>query len=95
MLVTVNSTTITETDITLDCTNLEPVLTADDLFQEIPEETVRFNFSREQGGKELRYLWKICSSNRNVKNEKSFGEMIEKLATSGCIISISENFIVR
>ena len=96
MIIEVNSVEINETEVVLEGTNLETIFTADDLFQEIEEEPVRFVFDRQENhGAGMKYLWKVVSSNAKCKNEKSFGEMIEKLASGGCIISLSENFLVR
>ena len=96
MVVECKSVVISETEVVIEATNLEPLFTADDLFQEIDEELVRFVFDRhENHGAAMKYLWKVVSSNAKCREEKSFGEMIEKLASGGCIISLSENFLVR
>lgn len=94
MITEIKSVEINETEIILEGINLETIFTSDNLYEEMDEETVRFVFDRhEHGGASLKYLWKVCSSQRACKNAKSMGEKLEKLV--GCIISLSENFIQR
>jgi len=92
MITEITNVEITETEIILEGTNLETIFTADNLYEEIEEEIVRFVFDRqEHGGANLKYLWKVCASQRKCRNAKSMGEKLEKLV--GCVISLSENFI--
>lgn len=94
MIVEIKSVEINETEIILEGINLETIFTSENLFEEMDEETVRFSFDRhDNGGSCLKYLWKVCSSQAKCRKAKSLGEKIEKLV--GCIISLSENFIVR
>lgn len=94
MITEIKSVEINEDEIILEGINLETIFTAEDLFEEQEEETVRFVFDRhEHGGSNLKYLWKVCSSQRRCQSAKSMGEKLEKLV--GCIISLSENFMVR
>ncbi len=94
MITEIKSVEINEEDIILEGVNLETIFTSENLFEEMEEEPVRFVFDRhEHGGANMKYLWKVCSSQRKCRNEKSFGEMLEKL--TGCIISLSENFLER
>lgn len=89
MITEIKNVTITDKEIILEGNNLETIFTSDDLYEELPEEEVKFVFDRSSGN--LKYLWKICSGQRHCKNAKSMGEKLEKL--EGCIISLSENFI--
>lgn len=92
MLVSINSTEITTDEISISATNLETILLADDLFQNIDEnaeEEVTFLFDASNLGHK-KYLYKLCQSQRSAKDKKSLGEMIEAL--KGCILSISDGF---
>ncbi len=94
MITEIKSVEITASEIILEGTNLETIFTAEDLYEELEEETVRFVFDRhEHAGANLKYLWKVCSSQKKCQSAKSMGEKLEKLV--GCIISLSENFIER
>ena len=93
MVVEIKSCEISEQEIVLEAINLESILTADDLFEEMDEQTVRFVFPREHGASSLKYLTQVCQGQRKCANAKSMGEKLEKLV--GCIISLSENFIER
>ncbi|SKC04186.1 hypothetical protein SAMN06296386_11520 [Lachnospiraceae bacterium] len=91
MIVEITGVTISADEITLEGTNLETMLTADDLYAELDEEKVRFVFDRhEYGGAALKYLYKVCQSQRKCQTARSLGEKLDKLV--GCIISLSENF---
>ena len=95
MLVEVVSTIITEDEIILETNSLENILVNENLFEDIEAEPCRFVFPRahEDGGiSAMKYLWRVVTSQKSCKGEKSFGEMIEKLASGHCIISLSENF---
>ncbi len=94
MITEIKSVQITEDAIIMEGTNLETIFTAEDLFAELDEETVKFVFDRrEHGGAALKYLYKVCQSQKRCQNAKSMGEKLEKLV--GCIISLSESFIER
>ncbi len=93
MVVEINKVEIGAEEIVMEATNLETILTAEDLFEEMEEETVRFVFPRTNGAPALKYLWKVCEGQRKCKNAKSMGEKLEKLV--GSIVSLSENFIER
>ena len=94
MITEIKSVEINENEVILEGINLETIFTSENLYEELEEENVRFIFDRhEQGGYNLKYLWKVCSSQKKCQNAKSMGEKLEKLV--GCIISLSENFIER
>ena len=93
MLVSIENVTINETDITITAANLEKMLLADDLFTPMDgDEDVTFHFDAAQMGAR-KYLYKICQSQRQCRDKKSLGEMIEALP--GCILSLSEGFLER
>ena len=94
MIVEITKASIDKNQVVLEGTNLETVFVSEDLFEDIPEETVRFVFDRhEHHGGAIKYLYKVCSSQNKCKNAKSMGEKIEALV--GCIISLSESFIEK
>ena len=94
MITEIKSVEINETEIVLEGINLESILTAENLYEEMEEETVRFVFDRQEHGvASLKYLWKVCESQKKCKGARSMGEKLEKLV--GCILSLSENFIER
>ena len=93
MLVSIENVNITESnDIIITAANLEQMLLADDLFAPMDgDEEVHFHF--DPSLRSRKYLFKICQSQRQAKDKKSLGEMIEAL--QGCIVSISEGFLER
>lgn len=95
MLVSIENVTITESnDIIITAANLERMLLADDLFAPMMEdgdEEVTFHF--DPSLRSRKYLYKICQSQRQAKDKKCLGEMIEAL--QGCIVSLSEGFLER
>ena len=94
MITEIKSVEITENEIVLEGINLETIFAAEDLYEEMDEEIVRFVFDRKKnGGASLKYLWKVCGSQKKCQSAKSMGGKIEKLV--GSILSISENFIER
>ena len=93
MLVSINSTEITSEEIRISATNLEAILLADDIYSRMDDENeVSFLFDASNLGHK-KYLFKLCQSQRQAKDKKSLGEMIEAL--SGCILSLSESFLER
>ena len=94
MIVEITSVEVNKNQVVIEATNLETVFTAENLFEDIPEEKVRFIFDRqEHHGSAIKYLYKVCSSQRKCQDAKSMGEKIEALV--GCIISLSESFIEK
>ena len=94
MIVEITRVEVNKDQVVIEATNLETVFTAEDLFEDIPEEKVRFIFDRqEHHGSAIKYLYKVCSSQRKCQDAKSMGEKIEALV--GCIISLSESFIEK
>ena len=94
MITEIKSVAITESEIVLEGINLETIFTAEDLYEEMEEEIVRFVFPRKKnGGASLRYLWKVCESQKKCQGVRSLGGKIDRLV--GSILSISENFIQR
>lgn len=89
MLVEINEVKIEKEVIRLTGTNLESIIMTDDLFEELNTETVTFTFHKDNEGN-MKYLWKVCSSQNRCKKGTSFGQKIELLA--GAVINISNNF---
>lgn len=93
MLVSIENVTINDHDIILTAANLEKILLADDLFTPMDgDEEVKLCFDGSNMG-HRKYLYKLCASQRQSRDKKSLGEMIEAL--QGCIVSISEGFVER
>lgn len=93
MLVSINSTTITPEEIRITAANLEVILLADDIYSHMDDDNeVSFVFDASNLGHK-KYLFRLCQSQRQAKDKKSLGEMIEALP--GCILSVSENFLER
>ena len=95
MIIEVTSVSISESEIQIFGNSLENILVSDNLFETMEAEPVRFVFPRahEDGGiPAMKYLYRVVNSQKKCQGEKSFGEMIEKLASGHCIISLSENF---
>lgn len=98
MIIEVTSVKISDTEVEIEGNNLETILVNDNLFEDMEAETCTFVFPRahEDGGMPaMKYLYRVVTSQKKCKDEKSFGEMIEKLASGNCIISLSENFLQR
>ena len=94
MITEIKSAEINQEQVILEGVNLETIFTAEDLFEDLPEESIRFVFdSSENHGAGIKYLYKVCQSQRKCKDAKSLGEKIENLV--GCIISLSESFIEK
>ncbi len=92
MVVEINEVEIGTEEIVIEGTNLETIFTSEDLFEEIDEEKVRFVFNRhENHGSQLKYLFRVCQSQRKCQPCKSLGEKLENLV--GSVISLSESFI--
>lgn len=92
MIVEITKAEISKEQVVLEANNLETIFTSEDLFEDLPEETMRFVFDRQENhGAGLKYLYKICQSQRKCQNEKSLGAKIEALV--GCITSLPESFI--
>ena len=98
MILEVEKTIITDTEITIEGNSLENILVTDNLYEDMEADPVSFVFPRahEDGGiPAMKYLYRVVTSQKKCQGEKSFGEMIEKLASGHCIISLSENFLQR
>lgn len=94
MITEITKVEVSKEQVVLEGTNLETIFTSESLYEDIPEEPVRFVFDREENhGSALKYLWKVCSGQRKCQEAPSFGQKIESLV--GCIISISETFIEK
>ena len=85
---------VNKEQVILEGINLETIFTSEDLYEDIPDEPVRFVFSREDHhGAAIKYLYRVCQSQRACQDAKSIGGKIESLV--GCIISLSESFLEK
>lgn len=90
MLVEIQSVSVEKEQVVLSCIALEKIMMAEDLYKDIAEEPiVNMVFNRKDEG-HMKYLMRVCTSNRACKGGKSFGEKIEKLA--GSITNLSAAF---
>lgn len=74
MITEIKSVEINETEVILEGINLETIFTSENLYEELEEENVRFVFDRhEHGGSNLKYLWKVCASQKNARMLRAWG----------------------
>lgn len=93
MTVEIKNVEITEDTIKIEAINLETILFAEDLFEDVEEEPVTFEFDRKANhGAQMKYLYKVCNSQKKCQNAKSMGEKLERLV--GVILNMSEGFKV-
>lgn len=94
MTVEIISVAIKDEAITIEGLAIEKVITAEDLYEayeEVP--VVQFEFDRKaHNAAAMKYLWKVCGSQRRCDAAKSMGEKLEKLV--GSIIFLSDSFRV-
>ena len=94
MITEITKVTVSKNQVVLEGTNLETIFTSENLYEDIPEQPVRFVFDRQENhGSALKYLWKVVSGQKKCQDAHSFGQKIESLV--GCIISLSETFIEK
>ena len=94
MTVEITSVEIGTEKITIEALAIENILMADDLFEDVEVPTVKYEFDRKvKHGAELKYLWKVCQSQKCCQSAKSMGEKLEKLC--GVITQLSESFRVK
>ena len=92
MTVEINNVEITKESIIITGLAIEDILLADDLFEEFEIPEVCYKFERASQAN-MKYLWKICQSQRRCQKEKSMGAKLEKL--EGVITNVSESFRVH
>ncbi len=94
MITEITKVEISREQVVLEGINLETIFTSEDLYEDMPEEPVRFVFDRQENhGSALRYLYRICQGRKECQGAKSLGAKIDSLV--GCIISLSESFLER
>lgn len=94
MLVEITSVNITEDKISIVATDLESLLLVDDLFAEVDDSPVQFDFDRhEKNGAAMKYLYKVCQNRKECAKEKSMGEKLEKL--TGLMLNLADSFRVH
>lgn len=94
MITEITGIEINKDEIRITGNDLEGLLTQDDLYEDAECEEVTFVFSRDEKKiSNMKYLYKVVSSQKKCRDAKSMGEKLEKLV--GSIISLSESFIER
>ena len=92
-IVEITSVEIGAEKITIEALSIEDVIMADDLFEDVEVPMVKYQFDRKaKNGAAMKYLWKVCESQRKCQAEKSMGAKLEKLV--GVITQLSEAFQV-
>lgn len=93
MTVEITGIEINQETIKIEAVNLETILYAEDLYEDAEAEPVAFEFDRHaKHGAEMKYLYKICKSQKRCESAKSMGEKLEKLV--GAILNLSDSFRV-
>ena len=91
MIVEIRGVEISAEKITIEAVNLETILMAEDLFEDVDESPVIFEFDRTaRNGAEMKYLYTIVQGQRRCQAKKSMGAKLEALV--GVITQISESF---
>ena len=89
MTIEITNVTIEKEAIIITGLAIEDILMAEDLFEEYEVPEVSYEFDRTSQS-EMKYLWKICQSQRRCQKERSMGAKLEKL--EGVITNLSESF---
>ena len=93
-MVEITSVEIGAEKIQIEALAIENILLAEDLFEDVEVPKVKYEFDRK--GKDgaaspgMKYLWKVCESQRKCQAVSSMGEKLEKLI--GVITQLSEAF---
>lgn len=91
-MVEITEINISDDKIEIIATNLEDLLMAEDLFEDVEPEELHYSFDRHaRNGAEMKYLYKVVSSQKRCASARSMGSKLEKLA--GAILTISDNFL--
>ncbi len=91
MIVEIRGVEISAEKITIEAVNLETILMAEDLYEDMDESPVIFEFDRTaRNGAEMKYLYKVVQGQRRCQAKKSMGAKLEALV--GVITQISESF---
>lgn len=94
MVVEIKSVTIGKEKITIDAIEIENIIMAEDLFEDVEAPEVKYEFDRiAKNGAEMKYLWKVCQSQRKCQDEPTMGKKLEKLC--GVITQLSDTFKVK
>lgn len=93
MIVEITGVVVTEEKITIEALKIEDIIMAEDLYEDVEVPTVKYQFDRHaRNGAEMKYLWKVCESQKKCQSEKSMGAKLDKLC--GVITQLSEAFRV-
>lgn len=91
MTVEITKVTIEQETITIDALAIEDILMAEDPFEDVEVPQVRYAFDRSAQS-HMKYLFKVCQSQKRCQREKCMGGKLEKL--EGVITNLSETFRV-
>lgn len=91
MTVEITSVEIGAEKITIEAINLENIFMNENLYEDIDEKPVKFEFDRTaNNGAQMKYLYRVCQGQKKCQSAKSLGEKLEKLC--GVITQLSESF---
>ena len=92
MTVEITSVSIGEEKITIEALQIENVLMADDLFEDVEVPSATYEFDRKAyNGAAMKYLWKLCQSQKKCQSAHTLGDKIEKL--KGVITYLPDSFL--
>ena len=92
MMLEITEVTITEEKITISGVNLESLIMVDDLFEDVDEETVSFEFDRSRKPA-MTYLYKVVKGQKKCQSAKNMGDKL--IALAGVITTLSDSFRVK
>ena len=94
MTVEIRSFEIEKEKVTLEAVDIDALILAEDLFADIGEEKlIKYQFDRKiNNGAQMKYLYKICASNKKAARANSFGAKLQTLL--GQMVYIPESFRV-
>ena len=78
--------------IIIEALETEKLLLAEDLYEDIEVPTVTYKFERKSSG-HMKYLLRVLRSNKQAKDCKCMGEMLNKLI--GQFIMLNSSFIAQ
>ncbi len=94
MTVEITGVEIGAEKIIIEAVNLETILMAEDLFEDMEATPIIFEFDRTaRNGAEMKYLYRVVQGQRKCKAKKSMGAKLEALV--GVITQISESFKIQ
>lgn len=92
MLTEVKSVEITKKKIIIVGNNLEEIMNQVDLYKEVEEKEIKFEFDRDNAAHN-KYIWKVCQSRNKDKKYKTVGDTLASL--NGEILYIANGFMKK